>query len=115
MVTTTRVILYGRSIILGTVGASLAPHPDLEILSLSPPLPDVEALEELAPDVILFDDALGRPKSLFALLRNHPKLLLVGINPENEQVKLWSSAEGKVLTADDLLQLISGSVDSRGH
>jgi hypothetical protein len=78
----------------------------LEIVALSPPLPDVEALEALSPDVILFDVDLGQPEPIFTLLRDHPGLLLVGINPENEQVKLWSSAEGEVLTAEDLLQLI---------
>ena len=106
MIKVRRVILYGKSVILGTVGASLDCYPDLEIVALSPPLPDVEALEALAPDVILFDIDLGQPEPIFFLLKDHPNLLLVGINPENEQVKLWSSAEGEVLTAEDLLQLI---------
>ena len=102
-----RVILYGRSIIMGTVGASLVRYPDLEIIVLSPPLPSIEALEELAPEVILFDDDLGRPDEAFDLLKKCPNLLLVGINPENEQVRLWSSTQGEVVTADALLKLIT--------
>ena len=102
-----RVILYGKSIILGTVGASLALHSDLEIVDLPAPLPGVEELAALAPDVILFDVDTGRPNALFTLLKNCPDLLLVGINPEDGQVRLWSSSQGEVVTADDLFQLIS--------
>jgi len=102
-----RVLLFGKSIILGTVGASLARYPDLEVVALSPPLPDVKALEALAPDVILFDVSDGGPDAAFALLKNCANLLLAGINPENEEVGLWSSTKGEVMTADDLLQLIT--------
>ena len=102
-----RIVLYGNSIILGTVGASLARYTNLQIVELSPPLPDLEALAELAPDVILFDVDLGRPEAAFGLLENCPDLLLVGVNPENEQVRLWSSKQGEVVTADDLLRLIT--------
>lgn len=102
-----RVLLYGGSVILGTVGASLARYPDLEIVALSSPLPDVEALEDLAPDAILFDVNLERPEAAFELLKICPNLLLVGVNPENEQVRLWSSTQGEVVTADALLKLIT--------
>ena len=105
MIKRRRVILYGKSVIVGTVGASLACFQDLEIVALAPPLPDVEALQAMAPDVILFDVDLGQTEPLFTLLRDHPNLFLVGVNSENEQVKLWSSAEGRVVTAEDLLQL----------
>lgn len=102
-----RVILYGKSIILGTVGASLAHYSDLEIVDLAAPLPGVEDLAALAPDVILFDVDLGRPDAAFSLLKNCPCLLLVGVNPEDGQVRLWSSSQEEVVTADHLLQLIS--------
>ena len=101
-----RVILYGKSVILGTVGASLARYSDLEIVTLSPPLPGTEELAALAPDVILFDDDIGRPEALFALLKDSPSLLLVGVNPENEQLLLWSSGQSSVLCTEDIVQMI---------
>jgi hypothetical protein len=101
-----RVILYGKSVILGTVAASLARYPDLEIIALSAPLPGVEDLGALAPDVILFDVDVGRPEAAFALLKNYPNLLLIGVNPENEQLLLWSSEQGSVLSTDDIVQAI---------
>lgn len=104
-----RVILYGGSVILGTVCASPARYPGLEIVAILPPLPDDAALEALAPDVILFDVAYGRPDAAFTLLKNCPDLLLVGINPENEQVRLWSSRQEDVVTADALLHIITRS------
>lgn len=102
-----RVILYGKSVILGTVGASLAHYPDLEVVALSPPLPGAGELAALAPDVILFDEDIGRPEALFALLQESPSLLLAGVNPENDQMRLWSSGQSSVLCTEDIVQRIA--------
>lgn len=104
-----RVVLYGRSVILGTVGASLARYPDLEIVALAPPLPGVDELRALVPDVILFDIEIERPEAIFALLGECPDVLVVGINPENEQMLVWSSEQGSVLSTEDIVQVITHS------
>jgi hypothetical protein len=106
-----RVILYGRSVILGTVGVSLERYADLEIIPLSPPLPGAEELEALAPDVILFDVDAGRPEAAFTLLETWPNLLLVGVNPESDQIVLWSSSRGSALVTEDLVRVISPRVN----
>ena len=49
-----RVLLYGKSVILGTLAASLKRYPQMEICVLSAPFPTVEELKAMAPDVILF-------------------------------------------------------------
>lgn len=101
-----RVILYGNSIILGTLGASLTQHLDLEVLPLSPPLPGAEALAALRPDVILFDIAAARPGPVFALLETCPNLLLIGVSPETHQVRLWTSGQEWAGTTMDLVKMI---------
>jgi hypothetical protein len=103
-----RVVLYGKSVILGTVGASLARYPDLEVVILSPPLPGAMELATLSPDVILFDNDRGRPEALFALLKDSPSLLLIGVNPENDQMLMWSSGQSSVLCTEDIMQTITG-------
>lgn len=102
-----RVILCGRSVILGTVGASLERYPDLVVVALSPPLPSTEELAALKPDVILFDVAGEEPEAAFALWKTCPNLLLVGVNPENAQLMVWSSEQGSALTTEDLVRVIN--------
>lgn len=102
-----KIILYGNSVILGTLGASLGRYPDLEIMTLSPTLEGAEELEALTPDVILFDEDAGRPEAAFVLLKRYANLLLIGINPENEQLFLWSSGQGSVVSTADIVQTIA--------
>ena len=101
-----RVILYGRSVILGTLNASLQHYLDLEVVSLSPPFPSTQELNSLAPDVILFDIETGCPEAPFSLLAVLPGLLLIGIDPSSNQALLWSRRHLRDLSTQDLVQVI---------
>jgi hypothetical protein len=101
-----RVVLYGGSLILGSVRASLQPYPDLEIVSLSAPFPAAPELNALAPDVILFDTESGCPDTAFSLLRTRPGLLLIGIDPSANQALLWTRRFLRELTTQDLVRVI---------
>jgi hypothetical protein len=102
-----RVVLYGRSVILGTLRASFERYPDLEVVPLSPPFPSVQELSALAPDVILFDIETARPEAAFALLGACPSLLLIGIDPSANQALLWSGRQLRELSTHDLVQVIN--------
>jgi hypothetical protein len=102
-----RVVLYGKSVILGTLRASFQRYPDLEVLSLSPPLPSAQELAALAPDVILFDIETGRPEAAFSLLGTCPGLLLIGVDPSTNQALLWSGRQLRELSTQDLVQLMN--------
>jgi hypothetical protein len=114
-----RVILYGNSVILAALGASLEHFPELELVSLAAPLPEAAELRALMPDVILFDTGSAEPnfRTLFALLQECPALLVVGANPESAQLHLWSSGRFDAVTSADLLQLIihGPRVQEGGH
>ena len=103
-----RVILYGNSVILAAIGASLEHFPELELVSLAAPLPGGAELLALGPDVIVFDTGSAEVSlhTLFALLHDCPDLLVVGVNPENAQLHLWSSGRFDAVTSEDLVQLI---------
>ena len=103
-----RVILYGNSVVLAAIGASLERFPALELVSLAAPLPSATELRLLSPDVIFFDtgSAEANLNTLFALLQDCPDLLVVGANPENAQLHLWSSGRFDAVTSADLLRLI---------
>ena len=106
METRRRIILYGKSVILGAAGASLRRHGDLEIVTLAPPLPTAEELGALSPDVIIFDLEAAHPDAALSLLRALPRLLLIGIDPATDQMLLWSGEHGNALAMDDLLRAI---------
>jgi hypothetical protein len=100
-----RVVLYGQSVILGAVQASLRRDPQLEAVSLAPPA-TVQELAAFAPDVILFDTDQGCSGPAFALLRTCPGLLLIGIDPASEQLLVLSSTARQALSIEDLVNVI---------
>ena len=107
-----RIVLYGDSIILGSVGASLERVPQFEVTHLSPPLPGASELEPMDPDVIVFDIENSRPEAAFALLESRSDLLLLGISPDGNLVRQWSGRQYRELSTKDLTTLIEAA--SRG-
>ena len=103
-----RVILYGKSVILGTVGASLGRYPQLEVVSLSPPFPTAQELEAMAPVAILFDLEAARPEGVFSLLETCPGLLLVGVNPDTNEALMWTGQQLHELSTQGLVDVITG-------
>jgi hypothetical protein len=102
-----RVLLYGNSVILGCIGASLKKISRFEVVLLAPPLPGSEELEALEPDVILFDAENGRPEAALSLL-SLPDLIVLGISLDGNVVRRWSSREYHELSTGDLAVLIEG-------
>jgi hypothetical protein len=101
-----RVLLYGNSIILGSVGASLRRAGGFELTQVSPPLPGPSELDALDPEVVLFDAENGEPDAAFALLKNRPGLLLLSVDPDGNIVRLWSERRYRQLSTKDLTALI---------
>jgi hypothetical protein len=102
-----RVVLCGKSVILGTLNVSLQSYPNLEVVSLSPPFPSAQELRALAPDVILFDSETARPEAAFSLLGICPDLLLIGIDPSTNQALLWSGRHLRELSTQDLVRVMN--------
>jgi hypothetical protein len=101
-----RVILYGKSVILGSVGAGLRDVAGLEIVALDTPLPTKQRLAELSPDVIIFDLAAAHPEAALLLLRERPGLLLVGVDPASDELLILSSQQERAVAMADLLRVI---------
>ena len=105
-----RVVLYGNSVVLGCIGASLERGDRFEVLHLSPPLPGRSELEKMAPDVVVFDAETGRPRPAFSLLETRSDLRLLGVSPDGNLIRLWSGCQYRELSAKDVTELIeSGS------
>ena len=101
-----RVILYGDSLILAGVRASLETCPDLQILLLDPSQDKpLEAIRSCCPATFIFDLGAVQPDFQLSLLQQ-PGLLLVGINPETHQALVWSGRQAAAAAAADLVDVI---------
>jgi len=103
--TVLKVVLYGNSLALSGVGASLEARPGLQLLQVEPRDGSTEALGALAPDVVVFDLATSRP-DVMALWRACPHALPVGVDLLKHQALVFSRESTSVLTSDDLLRVI---------
>lgn len=105
-----KVVLYGKSVLISTVGASLQGSPDIQILSVDPSMPDVQdQLRKLQPDVVILDQAAIQPDFFVALWKAQPGLLLIGLDLDTGKAMVLSSQTAQVLTTGDLLQLLQHS------
>ena len=101
-----RVVLFGGSVLLGTLGASLRRFSHLDIVSLATPPQGSEPLVALAPDVILFDVGAAFPQAAFALLQTCPGLRLIGLDPDRNRAVIWSARQLNEPSLGELVQVI---------
>ncbi len=101
-----RVILYGDSVILAAMQASLSGFPNLEVISLEQsPSSLMEGWCDLHLAAVVFDLASVSPDFPLVLLQQ-ANLLLIGINPETHQAHVWSGQQQSELSMQDLVQVI---------
>jgi hypothetical protein len=102
-----KVALYGNSLVMSSIGASLQGRAGLEMSNVDAALPDAASrLRALQPDVIIFDLAVAQPEFAIALWKAQPRLLLIGVDLKTGQALVLSSQPSRLLTMDDLLQVI---------
>ena len=108
---TRRVCLYGNSVIMGSLAATLQRYPQLEIATVAPPLSGPIELETLSPDVIVFDLDGPHGEEFLRLLGSCPRSLLVGVSPGANVVKVWTGLQLEELSTKDLLDVIEKQLE----
>jgi hypothetical protein len=103
------VVLYGNSIALAGVGASLGARPGLRIVQATAA---ADVLSTLDPDVIVFDLAAAQP-DVVALWRLCPNVLPIGVDMLEHRAVVFSERSSRALTTDDLLRVIESGIGSR--
>ena len=106
MATQRRIVLYGNSVVIGSVGASLKLVRQFDVIHLPLPWPGPSELDAMAPDVVVFDVENSHAGPAFSLLETRPGLLLLGISPDGDVVRLWSRRQYRALSTRDLAALI---------
>jgi hypothetical protein len=110
-----RIVLYGKSVILGSVGASLRDVPGLDIIPLALPLRDAKDLGALAPNVIIFDLDAAHPEAALSLLRQRPELSLIGVDPAGDKLIVVTAREIRAVAVADLLKVIGREKETRAE
>ena len=105
------VALYGNNLVMSTIGASLQEKPEFQVQQIQGLFPDfIDKLEAPPPDVILFDLAAAQPHFAVPLLRNHPTIMLIGVDLKGNTMLVLFGEQSRLLTADDLVQVIDGGI-----
>jgi len=105
-----RILLYGNSLILGTIGGSLRRLSQFEVTTLATPLQEVREFDDVNPDIILFDLETTHTESVFSMLETNPTLLLIGISPDINLVKIWSGRQLRDISTQGFLDLIKSEI-----
>jgi hypothetical protein len=101
------VVLYGNSLVVSSIGASLQNRADLQVVSIDATLPDAaQRLGALRSDVVIFDLATAQPEFPIELWKAKPQLLLIGVDLTTGQALVLSGQPSRLLTVDDLVHVI---------
>lgn len=100
------ICILGNSLILNGLGESLRRCGCFDLTCMEMP-EDAEVLEPLQPDAVLFDLESPRKESVFSLSAGSSSLLLVGVSPGSNVVKVWKGHQLRELTTPDLLTMIN--------
>ena len=105
----TRVVVYGRSLNMAGIAASLRASPGQEVLCLDPHSPGArQSLGELNPAVIAFDLTDPSNQLDVTILREQPDVLLIGVDPSRDDLLVLSSHPQQALSVSDLIDIIHG-------
>ncbi len=108
------VVLYGKSLAVSSIGASLQGRAGLQVLPLDTALPDMaQQLSALQPDILIFDLATTLPNDAIRLWEALPALLLIGVDLAKGTALVLSGQPARALTTDDLVQVIESHATSK--
>ena len=105
----TQVVVYGGSLHMAGIAASLKAEIALEVVCVNPQSPTArQRLNELDPAVIVFDLS-NPPQNLdVTLLRERPEFVWIGVHPSSDKMLVLSGRQEQSLSVADLVQVIVG-------
>ncbi len=108
----TRVIVYGNTLSMAGIAASLKAEEGLKVICVDPQNSTVrQSLDELGPQAVIFDRSDPNTALDLALLREQPGLLLIGVDPSSDDALVLSGQLTRVLSAKDLASLVSAPAE----
>ncbi len=106
-----RVAVYGADVVMSAISARLQEKPEFQVQQVEGLAPGIiDKLNAAPPDAILFDFAQGHPHFTIPLLREHPKIMLIGIDLKSNKMLVLSGEQSRLFTAEDLVKVITGGI-----
>jgi hypothetical protein len=102
-----KVILYGGSLFIAGLDASLSAIHGLDIQRVEALAGnELELVRAGTPDVIIVDLGVASKNLTLALLQKFPGVTLIGLDPESDQLLILSVQQQKALATADLVKVI---------
>jgi hypothetical protein len=106
-----RLVFYGNSMFLAGIRAKLEHLTSLKLITVAADSPEAAAqVDSCNPLAVLFDLAADHPRFAVSLLRRHPDLLLIGVDPSSEELLVLSCHPAVALNMSDLVEIIDQEV-----
>ncbi len=105
---TRMVLLYGQSLLLSGVAASLAEVPRVEVARATTWADADRLLVKRNPDVLIFDLTGTCESHILPLLFKNPHLVMVGLDTEHNQAVLVSGHDSRALTLERVREIVEG-------
>ncbi len=101
------ILLYGNSLLMGGLAASLAKQSQFTLQHAPGETPDLaQQLALLHPDVLIFEVSAAPPLAVCLALQAHSPCLLLGIDLKHNTLLQWIGWQTPAQTLQDVLQTI---------
>jgi hypothetical protein len=108
------VVLFGDSVLIDGVAVSLGEKEGLEVTHLDTTGVGVhERLGDLEPDLVVFELDSPYASSAFTFLREHPGIILVGLDLTCSRTIVLDSQQHVTPTLDALCQIVQTKVSEK--
>ena len=102
-----KVVVYGSSLFMAGILTSLKADPILEVICVSPDSPIARhSLDKNSLAAIIFDMTDPSLKLDAAVVHNRPGLLLIGVDPNNDEILVLSSRPVQAHNMAELVKVI---------
>jgi DNA-binding NarL/FixJ family response regulator len=101
--------LYGNSLGLSTIAASIEAHPGLRVVRVAATDEGAAHLRAAHPDVVVFDVATAHP-DVVGLCAHQPGVLLIGVDLLAHRALVFGGQSSRAVTLDDVLSVITSQV-----
>jgi len=103
--------LCGNSVLIEGIKASLRDREGVEIVLLDTYQPGaVQVLDKLSPDIIVFDLTPSQLSYIFAFLRTHTDVVLIGLDIDCDLALFLSGEWRRLASVADLMQAIEARI-----
>lgn len=101
------ILFYGNSLAVSSVAANLTCKDYMILRQVDASVTDLaRQVQSQTPDVLIFDLAAAPPNNAIGLLREYPRLLLIGVDSSTARMIVLSGRRSQALTIDDLIDVI---------